>query len=84
MLDYALVYKKLYCFIYICYRCGFTNVNQELVPNIIDTLLQAKDPASLKIVQIILREPKLSRSLGPVILVASIRHGRLDIVEDVY
>ena len=38
-LDYALVYKRLYCFIYLYYRCRFTQVNNDLVSNIVDSLL---------------------------------------------
>ena len=84
ILDYSLVYKKLYCFIFIYFKCKQTELNSDLIPNIIDTLLSQKDPISTKMLQIILREKELSKMLAPPMIVAAIRHGRLDVVEDVY
>ena len=44
-LDYAITYKKLYCFIYIYYKCGARRISKELLMTIIPMLCQ-KDAAA--------------------------------------
>ena len=39
-LDYAVTYKKLYCFIYIYYKCGVRRINKELLMTMVPMLCQ--------------------------------------------
>ena len=84
ILDYSLAYKKLYCFIYLYYRCGFKQITSALIPKILDALLESNDKPSNQILQLMMREEDLRESVGPLLMLAAIRNSRLDVVEDVY
>lgn len=42
-LEYAMVYKRVYCFIYLFKKCGFTTINPALINKIVDILLDSDD-----------------------------------------
>lgn len=76
VLDYTIVYKKLYCFIYIYYKCDIKELSQDLMNGLveslcigqeIDTANESQYPVNhpqlvaFKISQVILRDNDLQK-----------------------
>lgn len=43
VLEYAMVYKRVYCFIYVFKKCAHRTVNPSLINKIVDALLESND-----------------------------------------
>ena len=84
VLEYAMVYKKVFCMLYITEKCQFTKVNVSLINKVVDTLLTNDDALSIKITQLIVRNEQLKKQIGAVLLASAVKHSRLDVFEDVY
>lgn len=99
VLDYTIVYKRLYCFIYVYYKCDFKELSQVLMNGLIESLCtgQEIDPANeaqypvnhpqmvgFKIAQVLLRDDDLQKIISSIFLLHAVKHDRADILLEVY